>query len=572
MARYITDRQFREMVRVCLDENMSSEALETLKDVDTLSLNDIIDSKAEDSALSVLRAAPVDKLGDISQFLEGALSIAEEEPHKGIIQLPVDFGRLVRFKMASWKHALFDAMSPTTPIYSQANSEFGVLGTKDRPLIFLTPSTKNGKDLCLEIFSAKNTDDVLDGCLYVSMPKKEAIASDSSDSGTSGDSGSGSGDSGGSGGGGSDEPVAVSVTGITLNKTTLNLVVGDEEALTAEVTPSNATNKAVTWSSDNEAVATVEGGTVTGNGEGTCTVTCTAADGSEESDECEVTVTEAPIIVDGREYVDLDLPSKTLWATCNVGASSPEGYGDYFAWGETEPKEEYSWGNYAHGTAASSPSMTKYNANDNKTALDEVDDAAAYNWGTNSVMPTHAQLKELKDVSYTKTEMIEVNGVNCLRITSKINGKSILLPAAGDNIKTSTGGGQSSDTGECGYYWSRTCGSTAKYLAFRLYFDDNQIGTNTSGRAIGSTIRPVCKYKRDEIALPRGRKKVRINNGESSSTTDTSTGSNASWQILLGEQLLKPTIYYAAHLTALAIKDADAAAALLNTAKELLES
>ena len=101
--------------------------------------------------------------------------------------------------------------------------------------------------------------------------------------------------------------------------------------------------------------------------------------------------------LDGHAYVDLGLPSGTLWATCNVGASSPEEYGDYFAWGETEPKNDYNWSTYKY-CKGSSTTMTKYCTSssygtvDNKTELEPSDDAATVNWGSNWQMPSLEQL------------------------------------------------------------------------------------------------------------------------------------------------------------------------------------
>ena len=91
----------------------------------------------------------------------------------------------------------------------------------------------------------------------------------------------------------------------------------------------------------------------------------------------------------GHEYVDLGLPSGLKWATCNVGADSPEEYGDYFAWGEVEPKATYDWSTYKY-CAGSSSTMTKYcnssdygkdGFSDEKTVLELKDDAATVNWG-----------------------------------------------------------------------------------------------------------------------------------------------------------------------------------------------
>ena len=103
-------------------------------------------------------------------------------------------------------------------------------------------------------------------------------------------------------------------------------------------------------------------------------------------------------MINGHEYVDLGLPSGTLWATCNVGANSPEEYGNHFAWGETTPKEFYSWGTYkwCNGTANS---LTKYcydskwGTVDNNIELVHEDDAAHVNWETVGVCPVPTNAK-----------------------------------------------------------------------------------------------------------------------------------------------------------------------------------
>ena len=103
---------------------------------------------------------------------------------------------------------------------------------------------------------------------------------------------------------------------------------------------------------------------------------------------------------DNHEWVDLGLPSGTLWATMNVGASCSEDDGDYFAWGETEPKDVYDWSTYKWCNG-SEYTQTKYCSNsdygtvDYKTELDPEDDAAYVNWGSSWRMPTEQQLKEL---------------------------------------------------------------------------------------------------------------------------------------------------------------------------------
>ncbi|MCQ2319676.1 MAG: hypothetical protein MJZ90_12290 [Bacteroidales bacterium] len=108
----------------------------------------------------------------------------------------------------------------------------------------------------------------------------------------------------------------------------------------------------------------------------------------------EVTLTAA------HEYVDLGLPSGLLWATCNVGADSPEDYGDYFAWGETETKSDYDWDTYkwcngSYNTLTKYNTKSSYGTVDNKTTLELSDDAARANWGGSWRMPTEAEFQEL---------------------------------------------------------------------------------------------------------------------------------------------------------------------------------
>ena len=114
------------------------------------------------------------------------------------------------------------------------------------------------------------------------------------------------------------------------------MTVGDSETLIATISPSNATNQAVVWSSSNTGVATVNAsGTVTAQGVGTAIITVTTKSGGKKA-ECSVSVNSAGG-TDTHTYVNLGLPSGLKWATTNVGAVLPEDYGDYFAWGEIEP-------------------------------------------------------------------------------------------------------------------------------------------------------------------------------------------------------------------------------------------
>lgn len=194
-----------------------------------------------------------------------------------------------------------------------------------------------------------------------------------------------------------------------------------------------------------------------------------------------------------KKYVDLALPSGTLWATCNVGASKPEEYGDYFAWGETKPKENYDWSTYKWRDG-SSDKQTKYCASGiyhtvDKTELDPEDDAATANWGSNWQMPSLDQIKELYNSSYTITEWTTQNGVKGYKITSKKNGKSLFLPAAGfrDRRWLSTAGSH-------GSYWSRSLYKVYNYYydyAYYLLFDLAYLGWSYGSRYYGYSVRPV---------------------------------------------------------------------------------
>ena len=132
------------------------------------------------------------------------------------------------------------------------------------------------------------------------------------------------------------------------------------------------------------------------------------------------------------EYVDLGLPSGNLWAKCNLGASTPEAYGDYYAWGETKPKKEYTYPNHKwYKEGAPSLGFTKYNNEDGKLTLEDEDDAVIQKLGNGWRTPTLADFRELTNQKYTTIEKTTLNGVAGYQITSKKNGKSIFIPFAG---------------------------------------------------------------------------------------------------------------------------------------------
>ena len=170
-------------------------------------------------------------------------------------------------------------------------------------------------------------------------------------------------------------------------------------------------------------------------------------------------------------YVDLGLPSHLLWATCNVGATSVEGYGDYFAWGETEPKDIYDYSTYKYCNG-SNTTFTKYcnkssfgynGYADNLTVLLSDDDAATVNWGNGWRMPTKADWEELDnntDVTWTQQ-----NGVNGRLFTAKDgSGNSLFMPAAGLRADD-----HFSWVGDGGYYWSSSLVTETNYNPYLAY-------------------------------------------------------------------------------------------------------
>ena len=193
----------------------------------------------------------------------------------------------------------------------------------------------------------------------------------------------------------------------------------------------------------------------------------------------------------GYEWVDLGLSVK--WATMNVGASKPEDYGDYFAWGETQPKDYYDWSTYKHCNG-SQTTLTKYNTSssygsvDNRTVLEASDDAARANWGGSWRMPTDAELTELREqCTWTWTTQ---NGVKGYKVTSKSNGNSIFFPAAGCRYDSSL-----NDAGIEGDYWSSSLGTDYPNRAWLVRFNSdyvNNVRNYIYYRCDGRSVRPVC--------------------------------------------------------------------------------
>ena len=195
----------------------------------------------------------------------------------------------------------------------------------------------------------------------------------------------------------------------------------------------------------------------------------------------------------GHEWVDLGLPSGTKWATMNVGATTPEGYGSYYAWGETSTKSTYNWSTYkwckgSYDTQTKYCTSSSYGTVDNKTTLDLTDDAAYVNWGGDWRMPTKAEQDELRNTSYTTWTWTTQNGVKGYKVTSKTNGNSIFLPAAGYRYDSDL-----NVAGSYGYYWSSSLYSSGSDDACILYFSSSYVGWSHYRRFYGQSVRAVLR-------------------------------------------------------------------------------
>ncbi|MGN0187843.1 MAG: hypothetical protein ACI392_08900 [Paludibacteraceae bacterium] len=191
----------------------------------------------------------------------------------------------------------------------------------------------------------------------------------------------------------------------------------------------------------------------------------------------------------GHEYVDLGLSSGVCWATCNVGATSPEEYGDYFAWGETETKATYDWSTYFDTTDGGS-TFTEYTVG-GKTVLDLDDDAARVNLGGAWRMPTREEINELLTAcTWTYTTTYNDKNVKGYVVTSKTNDNSIFLPAAGyQQTQSSVSMG-----GSIGYYWTSNLYTASESRAWVLWLNqsNNKLQEDVFYRYTGRSVRAVC--------------------------------------------------------------------------------
>lgn len=174
--------------------------------------------------------------------------------------------------------------------------------------------------------------------------------------------------------------------------------------------------------------------------------------------------------INGHEYVDLGLSVK--WATCNIGANFPDNPGKLYAWGETSIKGSYT----------SSNSRT-YGENMGDIAGDSRYDVARASWGGTWRLPTKEEFEEL--INCCTWEWTKQNGVNGYKVTSKKNGNSIFLPAAGYRIESSL-----DYAGSVGNYWSSS--PYGSNFAYYLYFHSLGYRVDWNGRRYGHSVRAVC--------------------------------------------------------------------------------
>ena len=288
------------------------------------------------------------------------------------------------------------------------------------------------------------------------------------------------------------------------------LAYGNQRSFTTEPLPSYT----ITVSSEPAEGGTIAGGGIYEQGQ-SCTLTATAIEGytfANWTESGSVVSTDASYtftvgtdrslvanftaIGNDHAYVDLGLPSGLLWATCNVGADNPEDYGDYFAWGETQQKDTYSWSTYQY-CMGTDHTLTKYCSNssygyngftDTLTTLLLEDDAATAIWGSNWRMPSKEEWQEL----YNNTTVIWTtqNGVNG-RLFTASNGNSLFLPASGYLTGSS---GLRLYAGSRGHYWSSSLGTGSGYpnYVWEFYFDSDSFRIDHYGlRCCGGSVRPV---------------------------------------------------------------------------------
>ncbi len=341
----------------------------------------------------------------------------------------------------------------------------------------------------------------------------------------------------------------VSVTGVSLSKTTLSLEIGETYTLSATVAPSNAAEKSVSWTSSNSTVASVDAsGKVTAVGEGEAVISAIASDGVTKAT-CTVTVLPN---VDYTQPVDMGLSVK--WASCNLGSNNPENYGDYYAWGATEPwyengyaqsetpvwksnySEGYQWENcpYLISGSGSSATFSKYvpsykssywggsNSPDNRTVLSMSDDAAYEMMGGSWRMPTEEEWTELINTENCIWTWTTQRGVNGYKVTSRKTNNSIFLPAAGSRSSTSL-----TDLGSRGYYLSSSLNTDYPIYIWCAFLSSSNVYVSYYYRSYGRSVRPVYDDRIRVTSVALNVQSATLDVGESRILSATVYPSNA---------------------------------------------
>ncbi len=324
--------------------------------------------------------------------------------------------------------------------------------------------------------------------------------------------------------------VPKTLTSLSLDSKTVTLAVGMVRHLNVIPMPENANIPKLVWNSDNGGLATVsEDGMVTAVSPGTATITVKAEGGSFSATCTVIVKSEAEL---APEAVDLGLASGVKWASKNLGATVPEDYGDYFAWGETEPyylpghaydnpckdwkagKEKgYHWTSYKWKGGEENEYL-KYGSSG---SLAPEDDAATVGWGEGWRTPSRAELEELLDLQVFSWTREEINGIEGVRITSRKNGNSIFLPAVAIRWDDRLG----TYFGHQGVYLSSDLDG---WWPFSIFFDTDTgaIGESFGVRHTGIPIRPVQGERATppepdpgyvDLGLPSGIKWAKCNLG-----------------------------------------------------------
>ena len=272
----------------------------------------------------------------------------------------------------------------------------------------------------------------------------------------------------------------VPVTGVSFDMNQYAVTDRDPSTLTATISPANATIQDLTWVSSDPSVALISPtGVVTGLKVGTTTITVRTVDGGYETS-CNVTV------IPNVSY--LDMGNGTKWAGWNVGASSPEEWGNFYAWAETQTKTSYTWSTYNYGSSSSN--VTIYTATDGKTVLEAEDDAATANLGVNWRTPTDAEWTWLlENCTWTYAEM---NGNKGYIVKSNVSGYSnsiIFLPGAGIHLNSH------GNTDRCFYWSSNVSTDTYSKAKYAVIYEGGGRSIKEQYRCYGASVRPIYEPK-----------------------------------------------------------------------------